>query len=61
MDALCSVAEAVKASRDAQRQTTLVHELKRVAMAMVGQVCLPLDPALRVSGINIKVGGMMSQ
>lgn len=55
VEQLCVVAGAVKASRDAQRQTTLVQELKRVSDTMVGSLRLPLDPAMQVCGIDIEV------
>ena len=57
MEQLGSVAMAVKASRDAQRQTTLVQELRQLNRQLVGHFRLPLNPAIRVKGIDIEVGG----
>ena len=55
MQQLCSVATAVKSSRDSHRQTTLVQELKGVADKFIGKFRLPLNPALLVKGIDIEV------
>lgn len=55
MEQLCAVAVAVKSSRDAHRQTTLVQELNRVANKFIGQFRLPLNPSLLVRGIDIDV------
>ena len=55
MDALRSVAEAVKAARDAQRQTTLVRELQKLSSSLPPFFRLPLNPALQCSDIDIEV------
>ena len=55
IDQLRAVAYAVKAARDTHRQTTLIHGLQRLTDKFVSKFQLPLDPALLVSGIEIKV------
>ena len=55
MEQLCAVANAVKVSRDAHRQTTLVEELNRVAEKFIAQFRLPLNPSLLVKGMDIEV------
>jgi hypothetical protein len=55
VEQLCVVATAVKTSRDAHRQTTLVQELKKVVDKFIGQFRLPLNPSLLVKGIDVEV------
>ena len=55
IDQLRTIAYAVKSARDAHRQTTLIHGLQRLSDKFVTKFQLPLDPALLVNGIEIKV------
>ena len=55
MDQLRAIANAVKSARDTHRQTTLIHGLQRLSHKFVSQFQLPLNPALLVRGIEIKV------
>lgn len=55
VDHLRTVANAVKSVREAHRQTTLIHELQRLLNKFVSTFRLPLDPALLVKGIDVKV------
>ena len=49
------VALAVKASKDTQRQTTLVHELQRMSCSLPPVFRLPLNPSLQCCDIDIEV------
>ena len=55
VDHLRTVANAVKSAREAHRQTTLIHELQRLSNKFISTFRLPLDPALLVKGIDVKV------
>lgn len=55
VDQLRTVANAVKSARDTHRQTTLIHELRRLSGKFVSEFRLPLDPALLVKDIDIEV------
>lgn len=55
IEQLVAVAAVVKATRDAHRQTVLVHELQRVGERIVGELRLPLSPSLLVRGLDIEV------
>ena len=55
VEQLVAVAAVVKATRDAHRQTMLVHELQRVKERMVGDFRLPLSPSLLVRGVDVEV------
>ena len=57
VETLRGVAITVKASKDAQRQTTLVHELQRASVSLPPVFRLPLNPALQCCDIDIQVEG----
>lgn len=52
---LSDVATSVKAARDPQRQTTLVHELQSLSSTLPPVFRLPLNPALQCCDIDIEV------
>jgi hypothetical protein len=52
---LRAIAYAVKSARDTHRQTTLIRGLQGLSHKFVSKFQLPLDPALLVRGIEIKV------
>ena len=52
---LFDVATAVKAAKDQQRQTTLIHELQCLSSTLSPLFRLPLNPALHCCDIDIEV------
>jgi phosphatidylinositol-4-phosphate 3-kinase len=54
VEQLVAMAAVVKATRDAHRQTMLVHELQRVKERMVGDFRLPLSPSLLIRGVDFE-------
>lgn len=52
---LSDVSTSVKGARDAQRQTTLVHELQNLSSTLPPVFRLSLNPALQCCDIDIEV------
>jgi phosphatidylinositol-4-phosphate 3-kinase len=52
---LSDVAMLVKGAKDQQRQTTLVHQLQRLASSLNPTFRLPINPALQCCDIDIEV------
>lgn len=55
VETLRGVANTVKATKDAQRQMTLVHELRQASVSLPPVFRLPLNPALQCRDIDIQV------